>query len=577
MSFLKNIYIVGALALLLVPSAAIAQSGTSSTSATPSRGGILIADVNIKAVVATTTNGVLTGSFLAKSSFGSQEGVVYGFVARSKTDGSILDTMKGEGTLTLPEGSSVAQQFSYILPTYLSDVADVFLTLYTPTGVTLAVHKVAEIAKGNVAAACASDEKSFTCTSQNGGILAVSVFAGSPQGATVAEKSVALAAKKEQTVLFSDLAQDLAPGRYVISGTLTEGGRVTGKVVRDYAKAGPIAKIMSISAVSRAGDGANQVSATVYTMIARFATSSVYTLSMTSDSCGDVGNVTVTKSVTELVLSTACDNGQLTVNLLEDGKVVDSATSTFMLPVAEKEASYALLGWGALVIALLFMLWLALRRLSAGQVASTAVFLFVVAGGMFMTPTPAGAATRVIYGAYEFYFCPGTCGGTNEPAGEIQVQATITYPDSVPANTQYTISLSQSATDGTNHGICQDWAGEDKNCDSIDVKTDVSLNGSAAGSATHVSSVNYTQTAAASGNVTFGATTNPYAPYYIGCDPIWLDPTIKCTMGVDSSENSMSATIPIVSAPDVNVFFSFFDTIKTKVGDIFTVFAAGKK
>lgn len=577
MQLFKKMYLAGALTVLFMPFAAMAQTDTQPATIIPADKGILIADVNINALVATTTDGILSGSFLVKSSFGSQEGVVYGFVARSKTDGSILDTAKGKESLTLPEGESVSQNFSYTLPTYLSDAADIFLTLYTPTGVTLAVHKATEAAKGEGTATCMSNDNSLTCMSENDATFSISVFAGSPQGKTVAEKNISLSANEEGIVLFADLIQGLEPGRYVISGTVTEGGEVTGKVVREIAKGGPIAKIMSISAVNKETDGSNKVSATVYTVIARFATSSVYMLSMTSPGCGEVARVPVTKSVTELAFTTECENGQLTVNLLENGEIVDSATSTFVLPTTEKNTRYSFFGLAALGLAILSLTWFILNRHSIKRAVGTAVFLLAIASGFLVNPVPASAATEVISGSYFFQFCPGTCAGTTEEAGSINAQATITYPASVPANTQYTISLSQSATDATNHGICLDSASDTKDCHSIDVKTDVTLNGTSySGTATHVSSVNYTPTAAASGNITFGATVNPYAPHYIGCDPVWLTPTTKCSMGVDSSENSMSATIPIVPAPTVNIYFSFLDTIKTRVGDMFAVLAAGK-
>lgn len=570
--YLQKVCLTGALVAFLVPFAATAQTSGAPSQAQPTGKGTLIADVNIQAVVATTTDGELSGSFLAKSSFGSQEGVVYGLVARSKTDGRILDTVKGEGAMTLPEGSSVAQTFSYTIPTYLTDAADVFLTLYTPTGVTLAVQKVAEAVKGSSGATCESDGKSLTCTSTNAAMLTVSVLAGSPQGETVAEEKVALTPGKATTILFGDITKGVKPGRYVISGTVTENGKVTGKVVHEFAKAGPVARIMSISAVNRSSEGSNTVSATVYTVIARFATSTVYTLSLSSPGCGEVGSATVTKSVTELVFDTSCENGQLTVNLLENGKVVDTATSTFVFPVIERKGSYGFLGWGVLVLAMFFIIWFVAKKIAA--VPAVGAVAFVLLASATFTPTKAEAGTYLLDGLNQIIFCAGG-GGCSDMVMEYPVGGTITVPTSVTANSSFSVTIEQanpsSGGGNTSTSInCFDYAdkSDGDTCDSTDMRTDVYRNGSAAvaGSAvTHDSTKVLTFTSGPSGFESVSYISYINALNYTGCASTW---STKCYMYLDNTQKVLP-DIPIVSAPTVNIYFTFLD----KLQKVFSAFA----
>ena len=492
MNLFRKLRLVGGLAVLVLPLAVFAQHSSGGTPIAKPAGAVLIADVNLSSVVATTKDGVLAGSFTAVSSFGSQEGVVYGFVARSKKTGVILDTEKEAGTLSLAENIPVQKSFSYKLPTYLPEAATVYLTLFTPKGVTLAVYKVSDIAKGTAAASCQSKNDSITCTSPAAAVLALSATAGSPQGGSALSQTVALVANQTHEVKLSELTKTLAPGLYVITATILRNDTILAKVVQEYTKDGAIASIMSVSAANKVLNNNKEVTVTVFSLIYGFATSTTFTLSATAPGCGDSSVVAVKSTVTTLTFASNCDTGPLSVVLLQNGKAIDSMSSTFSLPAKEKTTGSSrppltnvLL---FLVVGVLFV-WVLVRLLTK-RTGAAVVVLLVLGGGGFAGASQAHAATYAIQGASDMYFATDAATYTDLVA-TATLGGTVTTPDYVFPNTTYSVTVTQyvntpvhdATVDSFNGFYCYDYTdmSDGPGCDSLDVSTLIIQNWSGTG------------------------------------------------------------------------------------------------
>ncbi len=601
---LKKVCLIGTLMLSMLPFVASAQSAQGTQATTTSSKAVLIADVNITVNNLRVTDGVVSGSFSAMSSYGNQDNVAYGFILRSTKTGELVFVSPILGTLSLPEKVAKNQSVDYQLPGYLAEDSEVFLNLSNSSGIVLATVKVGEVKGTLMDAVCDITDTSVKCTPRTDSVLSFSVYEGGAQGMLIGTTSLDLKQKVSVSTLFVDIIKNLGGGRYLITGVVSSQGKEYQQFAKEYEKPGTVTKILSVS-IPPVTEQKGGFEGVVYTRILGASTSTSYTLAINAGSCGRVDNVPVSKdNVTKLTLQTTCENGNAVVTLFEGDKAVDQVTSTFSLPpsVVPETSPNKNLGLIATIVAIallaIALIVLFTRNKGAGSVPTSqsgnptptptsmtninpnpvtapssapasGVTAALVLLALFITfsPTQASAATVSLSQVVEVSFWPGGIGGQSEEGGAFSGDATITYPSSVSANSIYTVSVSQlNGPGGAATAGCQDTSVDGWGCDVADVQTTFYIDGATWTSASHVTSGSYTRTAPASGSITFFGRLNIWAPYYFGCDPYWSN---KCTLNYDNANNSTgNIIIPVVGAtPTVDVRFSLLEKM-------FAVFAA---
>lgn len=573
MNRITQLFSLIALALAFVASPVLAQTT-----------GKLIADVNVTSHTLSVANGAVAGTFTAISDMGNQT-ARYGFVLRSK-EGAFLGASETLGALSLTEKVPQTQQVSYSLPSVGED-ANVFLNLSNDAGIVLALVPVGTVSASGNPRICVVQNDTISCTAQAASTLSIVVYEGGAQGSEVLTQTFTLAAGKKITVAFIDLLKGKDGGRYLISGTVLSGGSAVENFAQEYTNAGGRAKILSTS-VDALGqtEGRYAYKAVILSSILGQSASSTFAISLVIPNCAETIQSQVGKGgVAELSFASSCEEGNATVELLKDGVVVDSAETSFATPAETAGATNSNANLVAIIslaaLGILAGAYFFLRRkegadtpsapaasevsngASAAPTASVAAVALFALFALF-SPVRAEAATISLYGGAEFYFCAGTCGAANEYSGSVLVSGTVTYPSSVNANSDYTILLNMSNTtpDPGAHGGCQDSSSDTWYCDAQDVRVIASVDGSSYDIG-HINTASVIKTAPASGSIPFSATINPWAPYTFGCKPQWAQPTIKCAMMLDTSENSTgSQSIPVVApapTPTVEVNFSFLE------------------
>jgi hypothetical protein len=595
MNSFKKLCLLGAALVIAAPLYAFAQATTTQQAQ-------LIADVNVTGHTLKITDGAISGTFTAMSNFGNQDAVHYGFVMRSKSSGALIDASAILGTLSLVEKVPTNQAINYKLPS-LRETGIVYLNLSNASGIILASVSVEEISGATAKQICTISDAEATCKATAASTLNVTVNDGGAQGKVLGTTSLDLPANQSVIASFADLMKNFDGGQYLISGVVTTAGQETERFVKEYTKAGPRAKILSVSIPPVTGQ-AGSFKATVYTGISGFASTTTFTLGMNAGSCGDAGQTAVAKgNVTELALTTTCANGTATVTLYENGAPVDTAVSSFSLPsgTAAPVVTKTNLGEtakmiGAGILALALIAFLIMRRRGASAVPPVpqpttpnvtptttpmpsttpapagAVAALVLMFAMFasFTPTNASAATYAIDGEALYLFC-NAGGGCADVEIEFPTSGVVTVPATATVGTAYSATVTQQSNAvglGTSASWvhCIDAASDTNGCDSLDVQTTVYSNGAYADTLLpHVASRTYSMTAPSTpGTQTFGFYQVPAALYRFGCNPTYVTPTAKCTGGLTSTTRTFN--ISFTAAPVVDVHFSFLQKM-------FSVFA----
>ncbi len=588
MNSFKKLCLLGATLAIAVPLFASAQ-------ATSTQQAQLIADVNVTGHTLKITDGTISGTFTAMSNFGNQDAVHYGFVMRSKSSGALIDASAILGTLSLVEKVPTNQAINYKLPG-LRETGIVYLNLSNASGIILASVSVGELSGATAKQICTISDASAVCKATAASTLDITVHDGGAQGKVLGTTSVNLPANESVTALFADLMKNFDGGQYLLSGVVTSSGQETERFVKEYTKAGPRAKILSVSIPPVTGQS-GRFEATVYTGISGAASTTTFTLGMNAGTCGDAGQTSVAKgNVTELTLTTTCANGSATVTLYQNGAPVDTVVSSFSLPAGTAPVAVKtnlgetakMIGAGILALALIAFLIMRRRAApvvpqsptpnvtpttpmpqttqpQAGTVAAIAIMFAMFAS---FTPTNASAATYAINGEATYWFCPAGDGcSENDPAG-FTTGGVVTIPASVTVGTAYSATITQenySIGDGTSgtYVNCMDSSSDANGCDSLDVQTTVYSNGAYADTLLpHIASRTYSLTAPSTPSTqTFGFYQVPAALYRFGCNPAFPN---KCMGGIDSTTYTFN--ISFTAAPVVDVHFSFLQKM-------FSVFA----
>jgi hypothetical protein len=593
--------------LFLVQAAGVVPGATSTKIAPPNTKAVLLADVNVSSVKATSSAGVMNISFSVLSSHGSASNVSYGIIVRGAKSGTILDSVTAEDTLTLGDGKLMMKSITYNLPKNLPEAGVVYLVVYNERGLSLATANVGSLPKGIPELICSRATEKVSCIVSKKATLEITVhedMQGKQAGVPIIV-NIEKNAPYEQNL--AKLVESLRPGLYsIMLRAKDEYGASIGSYVAEYIREGDMSRIINSTPEARIENNKVALKVTVYTMT-DVSTSSPYMLSVAlSDRCGGVQDVPIHGNVTEVHLMTDCTKGDVTVSLNQGAKSIDSIKGAYSLP--EGVTLPAVKGVKGittpLVIALVILVVILLlvgvyilikRRMALGPVAA---IVFLVA--LFSSVSHGYAATYAIGGSPEYEACNvGLWGaghsGCVDPGNVIvsyTTSGTVTVPNSVTLGQVYAVNISHTMTYWAPGATqCTDTGPVTYACGSSNIYTDVyhnlpavpdvqgdrynSLPGGSPGAvrrdppgSVNIGAVSYPST---SGVVNVTATTTgssediqflqgPDATISVGCVP-----ARKTCYTYEDSFNSIS--IPIAN---VKVFFSIKDVLHAVFGMLFS-------
>lgn len=293
---------------------------------TPTATGIILADVNIVDVIATSTNGVFSGRFSIQGKLGQQNDVHYGVMVLDDKD-IILDAKELGVIPKISQGETNRYTLKYQLPTYVSGNVRVLLVAETSGGLVLSTN---QIFKGNVA----GTKNNFLCTyiagtktskisrteclSPKDTSINVSYGVGSIFATSTLIETINLKAGKKVT-----LSPNLAPGEYFAT-IVTKAGE---KRILPATKEGVYGDISSV--VVHTGETLNVVKVAVF---ANVSTSSVVVANLVGNNGEECGKAeTEVKGVAaEVSIATKCTTGTIMITLKDrQGTVMSTSSEPF--------------------------------------------------------------------------------------------------------------------------------------------------------------------------------------------------------------------------------------------------------
>jgi len=293
---------------------------------TPTATGVILADVNIVDVIATSTNGVFSGRFSIQGKLGQQNDVHYGVMVLNDKD-TILDAKELGIISKINQGETNRYTLKYSLPTYISGSVRVLLVAETAKGLTLSHN---QIFKGDIAGEKSNFPCSFIagtkvskvskieCSSSKDTSLTVSYGKNSIFATPNLTETINLKAGKKVV-----LSPNVAPGEYFAT-IVTKAGD---KRILPLTKDGVYGNISSI--VVHTGNKANVVKVAVFADVSTSSVAIVNLVGANSEECGK-GETDVKGVVAEFSFETKCKTGTVTVALKDkQGQVLGLSSEPF--------------------------------------------------------------------------------------------------------------------------------------------------------------------------------------------------------------------------------------------------------
>lgn len=435
------------------PSTADESTTTPLTQSAPaSPEALLIADVNFQDVTASLANGIWSVQFSLKSTYGSQDGVVYGVVTRDST-GALVDYLTNGEKIFLPEGESVSRSLLYPAPLNLSTRGDVYIAAFNAQGLTLAMEKVGEVLPGAKALAqCSGSAETVSCTSEKEAVIKARFLEGSPFGAEVSGTEIALSPAAAQVIDVPLMVRDFVPGPYVLSIRIEDStGLSLGSYLTEYIKAGDVSRIVSVAPkyqlISERGE---QLVARVYAE-AFSSTGASFKLTAVTGNCTQQETL-FDGQILDFIFDPACVGDDLRVDLRMGDQVADTVTVKLGAApqISGTEGATSdwsrILQYGLIALFVISILLILGKRLISGKKGMIAVLFILATSSLVEVPT-AEAATYVIGGTARYVTClTGGWPGCAEPDTDLgyTTAGTVTVPDAVDPGETYTISVAQS-------------------------------------------------------------------------------------------------------------------------------------
>ncbi|HCC06406.1 TPA: hypothetical protein DEP94_03570 [Candidatus Nomurabacteria bacterium] len=293
---------------------------------TPTAVGVILADVNIVDVIATSTNGVFSGRFSIQGKLGQQNDVHYGLMVLDDKD-TILDAKELGVISKINQGETNRYTLKYSLPTYISGSVRVLLVAETAKGLTLSHN---QIFKGDItgeksnfpcvyiAGTKASKVSKIECLSSKDTSLTVSYGKNSIFATSNLTETINLKSGKKVV-----LSPNVAPGEYFAT-IVTKAGD---KRILPLTKDGVYGNISSI--VVHTGDKANVVKVAVFADVSTSSVAIVNLVGANSEECGK-GEAELKGVAVEFSIETKCKTGTVTVALKDkQGQVLGLASEPF--------------------------------------------------------------------------------------------------------------------------------------------------------------------------------------------------------------------------------------------------------